>query len=621
MNARFFVQLCVAFMAIGLSGLSGPAWSQQAVPRVALVIGNADYPEAGTPLPTVINDVRAVADALRRSDFDVALKENAGKADMQGAIDAFTGKIRKGTVALLYFGGFGVQTARQNYLIPVDAHISSGEDVQRDGISLDAIVAEMARKGAQIKIVIIDASRQNPFEPSFRPTSAGLAALGAPDDTLTLYSELPGKVISDGTGENSLFVQELIKELQVSTLTAEEAFNKTRIDVSHLSNGAEIPWVSSSLLEEFSFVRPQSVASAPPLSAPAVSPPAPRPSPRPPAVSSPAPSPPPPTSVVSSPAPPPPAPVVSSPAPSPPVAPAASPPAPIAASPTPTPPPTTAPIVSPPARTVSSPAPSPRSPAAPVVAPAVPPVPTLASIPPKYKPGEIFRDCPDCGEMVIVGPGLFDMGSGGSFEEPMHRVFIAKPFAIGRYLVTFREWDLCIASGSCKYRPDDQNWGRGDRPVIDISWLDAKEFLKWLSDKTGQIYRLPSEAEWEYAARAGTSTPFWWGREVGKGNANCLDCGAGGNATLPVGTFKPNAFGLFDTAGNAAEWVEDCWNDTYRRAPHDGAAWNEGQCQLRVLRGGAFDSDAKYIRSAARFRYDYDVRYPANGFRVVRELR
>lgn len=222
---------------------------------------------------------------------------------------------------------------------------------------------------------------------------------------------------------------------------------------------------------------------------------------------------------------------------------------------------------------------------------------------------------------MVVGPGLFEMGSSTSFEEPVHRVLIAKPFAIGRNLVTFREWDLCIAGGGCKYRPDDQSWGRGDRPVIDISWLDAKEFLKWLSDKTGQIYRLPSEAEWEFAARAGTSTPFWWGHEVGKGNANCRDCGAGGDATLPVGTFKPNAFGLFDTAGNAAEWVEDCWNDTYRRAPHDGAPWTEGQCQLRVLRGGAFDSDAKYIRSTARFRYDYDVRYLANGFRVVRELR
>jgi formylglycine-generating enzyme required for sulfatase activity len=225
---------------------------------------------------------------------------------------------------------------------------------------------------------------------------------------------------------------------------------------------------------------------------------------------------------------------------------------------------------------------------------------------------------------VVVPAGTFEMGSGADMESPIHRVTIAKPFAIGRYEVTFRQWDLCVAAGGCKYSPSDQNWGRGDRPVIDLSWLDAKEFVKWLSEKTGQSYRLPSEAEWEYAARAGSSTPYWWGREIGTRQANCRECGGGGGGveqTSPVGSFKPNAFGLFDTAGNAAEWVEDCWNDNYRNAPRDGSAWTTGQCQLRGLRGGSFDSQAKYVRSQARFRYDFDVRYYTNGFRVVRELQ
>jgi formylglycine-generating enzyme required for sulfatase activity len=140
--------------------------------------------------------------------------------------------------------------------------------------------------------------------------------------------------------------------------------------------------------------------------------------------------------------------------------------------------------------------------------------------------------------------------------------------------------------------------------------------------KIGQKYRLPSEAEWEYAARAGTRTPFWWGREVGAGRAQCDACGSPiKQQVVPAGSFRPNGFGLYDTSGNAAEWVEDCWNDSYRNAPKDGSPWTSGDCRLRVLRGGNFLSKASDVRSPARFRYDVDVRYYANGFRVARELQ
>ncbi len=240
----------------------------------------------------------------------------------------------------------------------------------------------------------------------------------------------------------------------------------------------------------------------------------------------------------------------------------------------------------------------------------------------RIKAGDVFRDCPDCSELVVVPAGSLDMGSASEYENPVHRVTIARPFAIGRYEVTFDEWDKCAEEGACKVRPDDRSWGRGKRPVINISWLDAKAFLAWLSTKTGMSYRLPSEAEWEYAARAGTNTPFWWGRDLGSRQANCRECNTGeAQQTSPVGSYKPNPFGLYDTAGNAAEWVEDCWNDNYRGAPTNGSAWTSGQCRLRVLRGGAFDSQSRYLRSTSRFRYDHDVRYTANGFRVVRELR
>ena len=239
------------------------------------------------------------------------------------------------------------------------------------------------------------------------------------------------------------------------------------------------------------------------------------------------------------------------------------------------------------------------------------------------EPGEILRECAECPELVIVPPGEFVMGSSDTpYERPERAITIRQAFAIGRREVTFAEWDLCADAGACKHRPDDRGWGRGNRPVMNVSWDDTKLYTAWLSQKTGQKYRLPSEAEWEYAARAGTKTPFWWGRDVGLGRAQCDNCLSPPNRqTVAVGSFRPNGFGLYDTSGNAAEWVEDCWSDNYAKAPKDALASISGDCRLRVLRGGNFNSKATEVRSSARFRYDIDVRYIANGFRVLRELR
>ena len=237
-------------------------------------------------------------------------------------------------------------------------------------------------------------------------------------------------------------------------------------------------------------------------------------------------------------------------------------------------------------------------------------------------PGETFRDCPDCAELVVAPSGAFEMGSAVKpAEQPGHHVTIARNFAIARRETTFAEWDRCVAAGGCAYTPPDRGWGRGDRPVTNVSWDDAKEFVAWLSQTTGKPYRLPTEAEWEYAARGGSTSPYWWGEDVGAARAQCADCGdRDPGKTAPAGSFRPNAFGLYDTAGNAAEWVEDCWNSSYRGAPADGSAWTSGDCSLRVLRGGSFADKAVSVRSAARFRYDEDVRYYANGFRVARDL-
>lgn len=257
---------------------------------------------------------------------------------------------------------------------------------------------------------------------------------------------------------------------------------------------------------------------------------------------------------------------------------------------------------------------------APVAPPAAKSAPEAAGPP---SPGEIFRDCETCPELVVVPSGEFTMGSTDTeAEKPSHRVTIAKPFAIGRHEVTFAQWDACVAAKACKADIDDHGFGRAQQPVIDVSWDEAQAFIKWLSGTSKQRYRLPSEAEWEYAARAGSRSAFPWGATAGVAKANCSDCSPTPLlATQPVGSFRPNAFGLFDTTGNAAEWVDDCWNGTYRGAPGDGSSWQSGQCQLRVLRGGSFGNKASAGRSSARFRYDRDVRYYTNGFRVARDLQ
>ena len=206
---------------------------------------------------------------------------------------------------------------------------------------------------------------------------------------------------------------------------------------------------------------------------------------------------------------------------------------------------------------------------------------------PCIKPGSgaFFKDCPDCPEMTIVPEGRFTMGSPENepehqSEEAQHEVRFGKPFAVGRFAVTFAEWDACVADGGCGgYRPGDGGWGRDDRPVINVNWNDAKSYVQWLSKKTGKQYRLLSEAEREYAARAGTVTPFWWGSSISTGQANydgiailttVVAKGEYREKTLPVKSFKPNPWGLYQVHGNVWEWVEDCWHDSYNGAPADG---------------------------------------------------
>lgn len=243
--------------------------------------------------------------------------------------------------------------------------------------------------------------------------------------------------------------------------------------------------------------------------------------------------------------------------------------------------------------------------------------------------GSAFRDCADCPYMVIIPAGEFQMGSplteaGRERNEgPRHKVVIAKSFAVGAYEITFEEWDACVTAGDCNgYRPFDYGWGRNGRPLVDVSWFDAQAYIKWLSHKTEKHYRLLSEAEWEYAARAGSSARYSWGDEPGRNFANCKGCGSewDGRQTALTGVFEPNAFGLYDMHGNVWEWVADRYHPNYRNAPEDGRVWRGGE-NMHVLRGGSWSNDAVEMRAASRVASAADGRGENGGFRVARELQ
>jgi formylglycine-generating enzyme required for sulfatase activity len=248
--------------------------------------------------------------------------------------------------------------------------------------------------------------------------------------------------------------------------------------------------------------------------------------------------------------------------------------------------------------------------------------------------GAQFQDCAGCPDMIVIAAGEFVMGSPPSEQyrgaEMQHRVTIPSPFAVSKFEITFKQWDACVAGGGCGgYVPDDQGWGRGKRPVINVSWDDAKSYVAWLSRKTGQAYRLLSESEWEYAARAGTVTAFIFGEKITPAQANFDDSmgktseasDSNRQQTVPVGSFPANAFGLHDVHGNVWEWVEDCWHDEYTPdAPNGGSAWLSEGCGGHVLRGGSWEDYSGDLRSAARVGGNTEDQYYSDGFRIAKTL-
>ena len=584
--------------------------------RVALVIGNSAYQHTSR-LANPKNDAADMAGALRKLGFEVMDSFDLDKAAFDRNIRDFAAALQGAKAGLFFFAGHGLQVSGQNYLVPIDAKLKTAAALDFEMVRLDVVQRVMEHQ-TNTNVLFLDACRDNPLASNLARAlgtrsgeiGRGFAPVVAGVGTLISFSTQPGNVALDGTVRNSPFAGALVKQLVAPKDDLSAILIDVRNDVMRQTQNKQVPWEHSALRGRFYFGVP------PPI---------------PPAVPS---APPPPSSAaiewaqvdkssiaeletfrrrhpasaeaeyasarieelrkaedrkkqeekkVAGAAPPPPPKVVE-----------------------------------------------------PVVA--VAPDPALSV---KPGSGESFRDCPECPEMVVVPAGSFMMGSPASEagrdtdEGPQHRVMIARPFAVGKFEVTFAEWDACVAAGGCKHSPGDAGWGRGKRPVIDVSWNDiTKEYLPWLSRKTGKTYRLLTEAEWEYAARgvisaSAPSKRYWWGDQASHEYANygkdqCCDGHKQGRDqwvnTAPVGQFPANPFGLHDMHGNVWEWVQDCWNANYSDASSDGSAWTTGDCSLRVLRGGSWVNDPQYLHSAIRLRDHPDYRDYDFGFRLARTL-
>jgi len=556
--------------------------------RVALVIGNDAY----TGLPRLNNaarDAEAMGRKLRELGFETTVRTNVGRVALNRAVADFGAAIggKAETVGLVFYAGHGIQAMDRNWLVPVDANLESDIDLEAEAVDAQRLLKAMDDARNALNIVILDACRDNPLPKRQRSAERGLAIMSvAPRGSVIAYSASPNQKAQDGSaGGNGVYTAELLKALDEPGLKIEDVFKRANGGVQRATGGRQVPWFNASIQGDF-FFRPGTPG-------------------------------------------------------------AVATPAPIA--PTPVDPQAVelaywnsvkesqsaaeyeAYLKEYPkgrfaslARTriaALTPKPAPGAPK-----PAQPAVGTY-----DFQPGQVFRDCADCPEMVVIPAGSFTMGVAPGEEErkgvsyglrgrsaPQHSVNI-RSFMLGKYEVTFVEYDACTAEKVCP-KAEDGGWSRGNRPVSSVSWNDAKAYATWLSRKTGKTYRLPSEAEWEYAARAGTNTPFSCGNDDACLNSVAWYKGNSGGGTKPVGGKVPNAFGLHDMHGNVLEWVEDCWNGNYEGAPTDGTAWTTGKCVNRILRGGSWYSDPSDIRSAFRDDYTSNSRNRSYGFRIARTL-
>ncbi|MBI5898330.1 MAG: SUMF1/EgtB/PvdO family nonheme iron enzyme [Rhodocyclales bacterium] len=638
-------------------GLLHAAVARSDEARVALIIGNSNYKLA--PLSNPANDAADLAHALERKGFKVLVRENISERGLKEAVETFSNHLRKGGVGLFFFAGHGIQLKEQNFLIPIDVGFDNEADIAFKSVSAEYVLSRMAEAGNRVNVVILDACRNNPFQQAKRSISRGLGVMNvgrAERGTFIAYATSPGATAADGEGRNGLYTKYLLQSLDVEDSDIDKVFGRVRGAVVQETNGDQVPWISSSMVGSFYFdpVQDQAAARAPlavlksgteadqeqaivkydpvqerafwerikdsrnaadfkaylerfssgpraayarwvmqKYGAGA------------------------PTEVAS-------------------LAPTQSP--------------------------IAAPATLP-------VPPRLEPAPTISSgiagssrtgSPDLPVPGTEFRDCPECPQMVTLPAGNFVMGSSDNDllaepdELPARRVQVTAPFAIGKFEVTRSQYGAfvketgrslpagCNSTRSGRFLNNPKaNWQNPGfqqldaEPVVCVSWDDAQAYVAWLSRKTGKPYRLPSEAEWEYAARGGTTGSRYWAdgsaatackyasvadsafKATARGMQS-FPCADGYAHTAPVGRFPPNAYGLHDMLGNVWEWVEDCWNQGYGGASAQTEARSTGSCDIRVFRGGAWNSKPGTVRAAYRDRDTRDERHENLGFRVAR---
>ena len=598
--AAFILLVTAALMPAGAQGK-----------RVALVIGMGEYQHLSS-LNNPIPDAKAIAAALGAHGFEVSEYYNLDRADLLDALEKFKRQATGAEVALVYYAGHGMEVEGKNVLAPTDMEIECKEKTALRSVALEQLFA--AAGPAPQQIVLLDACRNNPFPqcPS-RGVNAGsgfrgLSLVGEADRTLLIANAtLSGNLAADGDpGGHSPFASALIKNFnEHPRLYFGDLLNMTAADVRVASRGSQIPEITArggspkicldatgcgeggnvaspegilsdpaalaetrSVLKQLGYLGDASRGDGEDLLADAIK------------------------------------------------------------------------------RFQAKAGLSTDGKITPTLL-AVLRATKVAGLPIPGKPvpgpfapgsteheaGTAFADCEGCPDMVSVPAGRFLMGAAKSekgkqkAEEPQHEVSVGAPFAVSKFEVTFDEWEACALEGGCaNYRPQDGGWGRGRRPVIYVSFDDAKAYVEWLRQKTGKPYRLLSEAEWEFAARGGTSTPYAAGATLAPTQANFDASSAAGRGqaeykgtTLEVGTFPPNPYGLSDMEGNVFEWVEDCWNPSHAGAPAD-ASPRGGDCSRRVAKGGAWYYEADFARPAARMSFPKASRLNVVGFRVARPL-
>jgi len=530
------------------------------------------------PLKNPVNDAKDMANALKNLGFEVILRENSGLRQMEEAVDIFWQSLKKGGTGLFFFAGHGLQVKGVNYLVPVDARIQVEQDVKSLCLDANRVLGRMENAGNGLNLVILDACRNNPFARSWRSTDQGLAKMDAPTGTLIAYATAPDSVAADGSGRNGVYTQHLLQQMRRPGVTIENVLKQVRIGVLKETERKQTPWESSSLTGDFYF-SPGAAVPSPPVQA----------------------------------------------------------------------------IV----------APAPKQTQLAMTPQTQKPTPS----PGERKVGDSWTDPTSRMEFLWVPPGCFKMGSpasddGFSNEQPEHTVCLTG-FWLGKYTVTVSQFRQFIQATG--YKTDAEKVGAANifnhnglveikglnwrnpgflqndsHPVVAVSWNDAQAYADWLSKQNSEIFRLPTEAEWEYAARSGTTTLRFWGDNPDETckYANVLDlmgqrenglemeafnCSDGYAQTAVVGSYSPNAFGLHDMLGNVMQWCEDIYQvDAYvhhaRNNPVttvDGVAQRKRKMS-RVVRGSSWNAISDDVRAPLRTPAGEDYRYVGIGFRLVR---